>query len=385
MDKLAFYISSIFKKHKWSYFSVIFTVIGCALVLLFSGSSYITFAATGDNSKVKIILYIITFIYFFVITASNFRIGLFAKIKNQKRLPIPSIFTFCFASILLFALLSFAFNKNKAENANTYISFILTISITYFVLVSFNPTFILKCFKNTFTVVVVLDLIIFAFTFFSKTFFPTFYYATDRAIIGSHTLISSDLLTSLSITYHGQLRLYGVLWEPSILGVVAVVALICDVFSKDKYTILRTIILTTAVILTFSLSAFLLYFFYIAIAICKKIKGYKPYYFVIGFFIVVVVVIIFSKPITNFLANLLPSIFSKLASSRSTSFSTRLLSLKYYFMVFAQNPLFGFGGVTANSIYDTIRPESVTADTSTFGLAAASFGMAGIFYILSMI
>ncbi len=384
MNKLVFSVSSIFKKHKWTFLNVIFTIVGCALILLFSGSSYITFAATGNNAKVKIILYIITFIYFFVITASNIRVGFFANVKNKKRIPIPSIITFCFFSILLFTLLSFAFNKNKSENANTYISFILTISITYFVLTSFNPLFILKCFKNTFTIVIVVDLIIFAFTYFSKTFFPTFYYATDRAIIGSHTFISSDSLTSFSVNYHGQLRLYGVLWEPSILGVVAVVAMICDVFSKDKYTILRTIILTIAVILTFSISAFLLYFFFIAIAICKKLKGYKPYYFVIGFFIVVIILIVFSKPITDFLAEKFPSIFSKIGSSKSTSFSTRLLSLKYYFMVFAKNPLFGFGGVTANSIYDTIRPASVTADTSTFGLAAASFGMAGIFYILSI-
>lgn len=378
-----FYFFSWLKERKTSLAKALFTAIGCVLVLLFSGSSYINF---GASSNTKIILYVIAFLYFGVIAASNIRLDFFTNLKEKKRIPIPSILTFCFSAMILLALLSFLVNKNKADNINTYISFILTLSITYFVLTSFQPKFIFNCFKNTMTIIAVIDLIIFAFTFFSKTFFPTFYYATDRSILGNHSFLSSDLVTSFSVNYHGQYRLYGVLWEPSIFGVVLVTALVCDVFTKDKYSIPRIVICTLAIFLSFSLSAYLLYVFYIAILVAQRLKGYKPYYFVIGFMAVTIVLAIFSKQIMDFLADKLPSIFSKIGSDniRSTSFSTRMLSIKYYLMVFAKNPVFGFGGYTATEMYHEIRSGAVTADTSTFGSMLASYGFAGIIYVLAI-
>lgn len=377
-----FFIFGWLKEHKISILKGILIVLGCALVLLFSGSSYITF---GASSNTKIILYIVAFIYFLVIVVSNIRIGFFTSVRDKKRIPVPSYLTFAIFTTLFFVLLSFLFNPKKAENINTYFSIILTLSIAYFILVSFKPRFILNCFKNTMLIITTIDIVIFAFTFFSKTFFPTFYYATERSIFGNHSFFSADLVTSFTLNYHGLYRLYGVLWEPSIFGVVLVAALICDVFSKDKYSVIRIIVFTLGVVLTFSLSAFILYAFYVVIFIAHKLKGYKPYYFVIAFFLLVLVFAIFSKQIMNFLADKLPSIFSKIGSDdKSTSFSTRMYSIWYYLLVFAKNPIFGFGGVTATEMYHEIRSAAVTADTSTFGNLLASYGIGGVVYIASL-
>ncbi len=382
MSKISFFVQNVLKKHSLNIFKFVFILVGCALVLLFSGSSYITF---GASSKTKAILYFFTGIYFFSIVAANIRPSFFGLVKKDKKIPIPSYLSFTFIGILLFALLSFVFNKNKSENLNTYISFILTILITYFTLISVKTSTILKLFKNTIFLFAIIDLVIFAYTFISKVFFPPLYYYSDNGVIGSHFLLSTDYITSLSINYFGLYRMYGVLWEPSILGVVFVVALVCDQFSKDKYTIIRTIFITLCVILTFSLSAYLLLIFYVAIAICLKLKGFKPYYFAIGFMIVLIVAIVFMNQISDFLAKWLPSVFSKLDTSHnSTSFSTRFMSLTYYLQVFAKNPVFGFGGYTATEMYHDIRSGAVTADTSTFGNILASFGFAGIFYIVGM-
>lgn len=383
MRKIAFFINSFYEKFKTNFLKVIFTVIGCALILLFSGSSYITF---GASSKIKIILYVIAFVYFLVLSLAIIKPSFFKIVKEEKKVPIPSFVTICFGSMILFAALSFLFNKNKADNINTYISFILTMLITYFVFLTVKPKTILKLFKNTMWLVCIIDIVIFAYTYISKTFFPTFYYSSEYNVIGSHMFLSSDLITSLSLNYFGKYRLYGILWEPSTFGVVLVVALICDVFSKDKYTILRSAIITLAVVLTFSLSAYFLYLFYIAILICKNLKGLRPYYFVMIFMALVVVAVIFMDPITKFLADKIPSIFSKLSNEnyKSTSMSTRWLSLRYYLEVFIKNPIFGFGGVTANEMYHSIRSAAVTADTSTFGSLLASFGLAGVIYVGSM-
>ena len=383
MKKIAFFINSFYEKFKTNFLKVIFTVVGCALILLFSGSSYITF---GASSKIKTVLYVITFIYFFVLSLAIIKPSFFKILKEEKKVPIPSFLTMCFGTMILFAGLSFLFNQNKADNINTYISFILTLLITYFVLITVKHQTILKLFKNTMCIICIIDVVIFAYTFVSKTFFPTFYYFSEYNVIGSHMFLSSDLVTSLSINYFGKYRLYGVLWEPSTFGVVLVVALVCDLFSKDKYTILRSSLITVAIILTFSLSAYILYVFYLAILIAKKLKGDKPYYFVMIFMAVVVVLAIFMDPITKFLANIFPSIFSKLDPTKGhlTSLSTRWLSLRYYLMVFIKNPIFGFGGVTANEWYHSIRSGAVTADTSTFGGLLASFGLAGVFYVGSL-
>jgi O-antigen/teichoic acid export membrane protein len=179
-----------------------------------------------------------------------------------------------------------------------------------------------------------------------------------------------------------------VFWEPSVFGVMLILALIADFFTKDKLSIIRLVFFTVAIILTESTASYIIYGYFLIFLIYNKTAKYKTFrkIFASLLFLFSIIFIFFGKDILVYLAKILPNVFGKFVFPESIiSFSTRFYSLPNYLKVFAKNPIFGFGGVTSAEIYYDISNGIVDAQTSTIGKIIASFGLAGVIYVISII
>lgn len=383
-SEIAFFIKSIIKDKRLRVLDIVTFSVGLLLIVIFSGIGFTTFEMT---SKIKIVLYAITFLYFVSLFIFGLKINLFKTIKVRKRIPIPSPLTFVFLLILLLTILSFLLNKEKSLNLNTYISFILSISISYFVLKRFNLLLILKTFKNAIFVLSLISIILFAYTYFSGHFFSAMYFSNDRIIFGNHLFLSTDFISGLTYSYFWRIRLSSIFWEPSVFGTMLICALVCDFFSKDRITLIRTVVFIIAILLTKSTSAYIIFGLFFCLFICYLLRKRQTAQYVFLFFLMALflVLIIFLPQVLQFMAKILPSVFGKFVdSSSSISFTTRLYSFGIFLRVFANN-VFGAGGVSAGILYNSLAGELVNSETSTFGLAIASFGFAGIVYSLSIL
>lgn len=381
--KLSFFISSLLAEKKTTIIKALLVVVGVFLIFCFSGIGYVTFQM---SSKIKIILYAVTFLFYASIFVFSLRIGLFKKILSKKKIPIPSPFFICIVTMLFFTIVSFIFNKNKALNINTYISFIITLSLSFFVLTTTKKERILIYFKNTILIVSVLALIFYIFTYVSKTFFSSFYYSNNIIIFGTHLFLENEPISSLTYSYFFRIRLSSIFWEPSVFGIFLIAALVCDAFSKDKLSVFRFSVFTISIILTQSTGAYILFVLYLVLLFSERLSGKKRTIVLLVSFIVFLVSIIFGANIVTLLAKLIPSVFGKFVNSASaSSFTTRLFSFGNYFKVFLKNPILGLGGVTASNEYYLLSDGSVTSETSTFGLTIAAYGFAGIIYMLSIL
>lgn len=382
--EIKFFIKSIFKEKNVRLLDAILFVVGMTLILLFSGIGYTTFEM---SSKAKIVLYAFAFIYFASLFIFNLKIGVFLNIKRRKKIPAPSPFTCFYVITLLLAVLSFLINKNKSINLNTYISFALSLSISYFVLKRFKPGLIMKSFKNIIFILSLLSIIIFLYTYFSREFFSNMFFSNERIIFGNHFFLSTDFISGLTYSYFWRLRLTSIFWEPGVFGSMLIAALVCDFFTKDKLSFIRSIVFIVAIILTKSTAAYLVLFLYFCLLICYFLRKSSTKQFVFLFFIVALFIplLFFLPQVVQLLAKIMPSVFGKFVdSSSSISFTTRLYSFSFYMRVFATNPL-GSGGVTAGLLYNNFAEGLANSETSTFGLAIASFGFAGILYSILII
>lgn len=381
--KLSFFISSLLAEKKTTILKTLILVVGIFLISCFSGIGYVTFQM---SSKIKIILYVITFIFYLAIFIFSLKIGMFKKILSKKKIPIPSPFFICVFTMIFFAIISFVFNKNKELNINTYISFIITLSLTFFVLTTTKKEKILMYFKNTILVVSLLALIFYVLTYVSKSFFSSFYYSNDIIIFGTHLFLENEPISSLTYSYFFRIRLSSIFWEPSVFGIFLIAALVCDIFSKDKLSVFRFFIFTISIIFSQSTGAYILFVLYLLLLFSERLSGKKRIIILLISFIILLISIIFGANIVTFLAKLIPNVFGKFVNSASSSsFMTRLFSFGNYFRVFLKNPILGVGGVTASNEYYLLSNGVVTSETSTFGFAIAAFGFAGLIYMLSIL
>lgn len=384
LDIIVFYIRSIFEKKNWKLYKVFLFIIGVFLITIFSGVSYTTF---GMNSRLKIILYIVSFLFFGSLFFLNLDVKVIKKIKELKRTPIPSYYTIAYILMVFLSVLSFLFNPQKALNLNTYIAFWLTISITYFVLNRFSAKFIMKTYKNTVFLLTILSSILFIYTYFSKTFFSFSYFSTNNRLFGI-SILNTDFISGLSYSLNWNLRFSSIFWEPSVFGVVLILALICDFFSKDDLTLYRFIVFTIAILLTKSTAAFIVYGLFITFIIYKQLENHSraQFIFILTIFLAILIFMMFSRQIIEVLAKAMPSVFGKFIDSSSLiSFTTRFQSLPIFFKVFLKNPIFGLGGVSSGEAYFNLAGDSIDAQTSTIGKVISSFGMAGIVYVLAIL
>ena len=359
-------------------------VIGIFLITLLSGFGYTNFAMP---TKGKIVLYGFSLLYFGSFFLLKCNVSLFRESIKKKKIPIPSPFVIAVIAILFFLILSFLFNKNKALNINTYIAFGLTIIISFCVLSSFPIRLILVVFKNTIFVFLSISIIIYLITYASHTFFPTAYFSGNKNLYGTFFFLSNDALTGLTNTYHFKIRLMSVFWEPSVLATMMISALVAEIYTKkDKLTVVRIIVFIVGTILSRSTTAYLLLpVVFLLFCIEKTTNIYTKAIFIYIFILVIIAAVAFDEKIIEFLISLNPDVFGKLGNgSGSMSFLTRFKSFGTCLNVFIKRPLFGFGGVSAREQYFAISDVGIDAQTATFGVLMASFGLAGLFYMVAV-
>ena len=384
MKKIHLFFENTILKNKTNILKSIFGFIGILLVLLLSGAGYTSFGMSG---KGKIILYGLSFLYFGSLYVLRVKTSIFKESFEKKKLPVPPLLFMAVVTILFFALLSFIFNKNKGENINTYIAFVLMIVLSFFILTTFKADYVLKLFKNTIFVLSIIAIFIFILTNISESFFPAMYFAGGRAIYGTHIFVTNDTISGLTNSYHFELRLTSLFWEPSVLGTMIIFALIAEIYTKkDRLMFLRIAVLIIAGILSKSTTVFVLAPVVLFVFLSEKSTNiYLKATAVFVFVAIVLLCGIFQKPLISALADKFPEIFGKLESNRTASFITRLQSFGKCMEVFAKNPVFGFGGVTARKEYFAVSGWFIDAETSTFGSSMAAFGFAGVFYTLSIL
>ena len=362
----------------------LFIAIGIVLVILISGFGYTTFAM---SSKLKMIIYLLCVLYFGSLFILKRKVEFFKESFKKKKVPIPKPLTFCIFLILFFLLISFIFNKDKSTNLNSYIAFALTLGLSYLILTTFDLKSVLKVFKYTIFFLVSISIVVYLLTYITKTFFPSFYFTSNRYLYGTHFFLTNDVITGLTNSYFFKIRLSSLFWEPSVLGTMLIFALVAEIYTeRDKLLFVRLIVFIIGIILSSSTAAFILAPFILFIFITEKTKNiYIQAAIVFCVFALLIAIVGFQNEIANFLVKILPDIFGKMDPNKSaSSFITRLESFKNCFNVFLKKPFVGFGGVSSREEYFKISQNIVDAQTSTFGYVLSSFGLAGVFYILSI-
>ncbi len=381
---LLVYLKNKFILNKDKIFKTILLIIGVSLVLLLSGSGFTNF---GMSSKGKIVLYIVTFLYFVTFYVLKIKTSFFKEAMEKKRIPFPKYITFATFLIIFFLLISFIFNPNKTENLNSYIAFTLTVFLSYLILSAFEHSFLLKVFKNTLFILVSIAVLIYIFTVISGTFYPSIFFTSDKSIYGSHLFVSNDLISGLTTTFYFKIRLTSVFWEPSVLAVMLISGLVVEIYSeRDKLTFIRILAFIVGIILSKSTTAYILLPVVLFLFLAEKLKNLYVKSFVVFIFIVSTsLIILYEEQVIDFLVTLAPDIFSKMSSGTTTSsFVTRLEAFGTCFNVFLKSPIIGFGGVSAREQYFLISNVAVDAQTSTFGYVLSSFGFAGVIYFASI-
>ncbi len=379
------YLKNKFVSNEGKILQIFFSIFGICLILLLSGFGFTNFAM---SSKAKIILYIVTFFFFASFYVLKIKTAFFKESFKKKRIPILKYSSFATILILFFLLISFVFNPNKADNINSYIAFALTITLSYFMLTTFDHKFILKCFKNTLFVLLSIAILIYIFTSVAGSFYSSSFFASEKNIYGTHFFISNDLVSGLTSTFYFKIRLTSVFWEPSVLAVMLIAGLVTEIYSeRDRLTLIRIIIFIIGIVLSKSTTAYVLLPIVFLLWLAEKFKNLYAKSFIVFIFLVsATLIIVFEKQVIDFLVNIAPDIFSKMSSAKSTSsFVTRLESFGTCFRVFLKNPILGYGGVSARNEYFAISNNLVDAETSTFGYVLSSFGFAGAIYFLAII
>lgn len=383
---IGLYICSFFEKSKNKFFDGVTSIISVILILLTSGFGYIQY---GLSSKAKIFLYAAVIVYFCVLAIFKIKISTIKNIFKNKQIPIPKISTIMFMIMMLLLVLSFVFNGDKTSNLNTYISFGVTLLITFIVLKVYDMKTILNAFKNVMFVLSIIGIVIFLFTYVARWYYSSIYFSNNNAIFGSHFFLSTDFVTGTSGSYLWIIRLSSVFWEPSVMGIMLIMALLANVLVKDKISLLKSVIYLVAIFLTSSTGAFILLPFVFLFWLFKTLKGRKLHISVFLTVVVLIVCLIFYKEILLVLAKIFPSVAGKLinqATGEVVLGSTRFLSFGIYFESFLKSPIFGLGGHSSIIAYKELGSlMAVDAGTSTAGYILSSFGILGFIYVISIV
>lgn len=349
------------------------------LIILFSGYSFTVFAI---DTKTEALLSIGLVASIGLLWLLNLDLTKIKRIIKAKKFYTPSVLTIFCTLILFFLLISFIFNGNKGDNVFSYIGFGIVILVSYFIVKTVSIEYVASVFKKSLTIISLIGIVFFALVYVTKWTFPTSYFFGKDHLFGNYFFLNFDFNSGLTYTYSNSFRLGGIFWEPGVFGTFLLFGLFVNSYFKDKFYLFRIVLFTVCIICTFSTSAFILYFFWLLFEMNLRLKKKVALIIDIAFVAAVALGLIFFDPIIDFLAKIMPSVFSKVQSG-GESFNTRIYSLGYYFDIFLKNPFVGFGGNTANTLYYASVDTNITASTSTYGMALASFGIAGIVYYFS--
>lgn len=184
-------------------------------------------------------------------------------------------------------------------------------------------------------------------------------------------LFYNDNMDTNIFYYKDSYRFYSLFMEPSYCAGLLSAILVYYLFKKekDKYDIIKIILVTLAIILSRSSTAYITFSIIVGIYILINIKKKSTWIMIIGIVIVGLYLLLFTDLINEVLINKL----------NSPSGRVRLSLDRYAFSQFIENPIFGIG-------YKQIRASSILIDLlCEFGIVGTilySIPFSYIIYIL---
>lgn len=359
-----------------SFFEV---VIFGLLFLLTSGYSMSEFVFS--NRVVAIILVVLTLLSF-ALFLLNINVVKVKEMVATKKIGKPTFSSlFLIALVLLFGVSS-VFNASNGLNINGIIRLICLFLSCFFFVATVSFDSFTKYFARFFSIVCCISLIFFAFSFIAPSSFAFSVYITDKDTIVYNYGLVCFVLRAANYRSAISNRMAGPFWEPSIFAAVLSLALLCVNLSQIKNKYIYWIIFVLCLLLTQSTGGIALGVLSFLVLLFRDQPSKKR---LIRMMLLLLLCVVFGLLILFFLGffkAILPSIFSKFDFS-SVTFTTRLLSPYYFILVFLKEPVLGLGPQVALSTYSSIV-DSVKVDsaTSSFGFFIASFGAAGILFVI---
>lgn len=226
-----------------------------------------------------------------------------------------------------------------------------------------------KVFKRIFYYLVIASIVLYLFRLIGVPlgFLPVLQSAkTELYTIGVANIYTNDF---------GFLRNPGVFWEPGVYAAYIVSALIIDYLCNKKIDIRYFIVLTIALITTFSTTAYIVYVVFCAAILLER--NSKLWIKIMLFSVLCAVVFIV---FTN--ANIYNQLFYKFdVTSRSASFADRWNSIEGNLLLWKESPILGAGLTrSADFLYEFFIMKGQIKSFSNLNTILAGFSVFGIVY-----
>lgn len=169
-----------------------------------------------------------------------------------------------------------------------------------------------------------------------------------------------------------------IFWEPGIFASILLLAISCQTVGINEYNSKQIIVMSIALVTTFSTAGILL----LPVALVPMIfkSNSKSNILICIAVIATTFILIFcSGDVINALVSFNPSIFGKLANLNLLTVSTRLEAPLINLRLFFESPFTGLGLVEASDAYarEVLLRASVDAQTSTSTFYMAAYGVLG--------
>ena len=316
----------------------------------------------------------------------------------------PIIYLFCAAGFVLFIIRTATsngrINPRKAQLALLLLSSLLLPAVAGLAInstIENTFSFFKLALALTFGAVLFLS---FDFRNFQNTFCNAVFAICIISLPGYLLTNFTDLLDNLPvvtnineveykfaiffISFDGflQYRNVGVFWEPGIFATMIYCALLADLYSENKASVLRTTIFLIALTSTFSGAGIILFVLYTALVFSQPPRHGKNN--LRGHILPIFAIILTAFVAALYVANTQPEAYTylerlagKLTDPEDTQ-STRLLSPITSLKIFLEQPILGWGLTGAIEKYREINDEIALTSSSAYLMSA--IGICGILF-----
>lgn len=247
--------------------------------------------------------------------------------------------------LLLFFILIIFFNCVRDLYFNDYIILLIPICCAFMLTRFYSKELIVEIFYKIVIFLAIFSLITFIISFLAPSIIRLFPYIGNR-----YTAQMYDSFFSVNLLNTSYFRNYGLAWEPGAFAILLLFAMYINLFVMRKDKIFDFLILTIAIITTFSTMGYITMLGLFFIVINRKDNIKKASKRFILFSIVLIMLLLVLVPyIDNIVFSKLSGLFSDSTKIAYTT-STRIDAITYTFDEFIHHPLFGLGYVNFNDL-----------------------------------
>jgi hypothetical protein len=318
-------------------------------------------------------------LFYYLLVPSS--LMLYYRISKKKVLWQKNILTYTFLLFVFLVVSSFIINFN-INNFGTNIKFLLVISFSYLFCLLVPFYIFSKYYIRALKVISIISLFGYSILNFTSLNLPL---ATFKNIndVEYYNGIFFFAIKSFAGGYDnvGIDRNIGTFWEPGLFATLILIAIILELWNKNKTSKLTILIFLITLYTTKSTYGYLM-LVPISFELFTKVLN-KRFSFSLTIFLITIVVFLNYKlnDFISWLVQINPRLFSKLIDE-SNSFNARIESPLTNLRIFENNYLFGAGLGNTENLFNNMTIGSQTS-TSTYFLAA--FGFLGIAYTLLFI